>query len=77
MRLHYSCTLKTMLPVVCAVFYYVAAAAAAAAVAAVVAVAAGLMQAVQSWSHTPSNHAIKVTIMFLFIYNPQVILSSD
>ena len=63
MRLHYSCTLKTMLPVVCAVFYYVAAAAAAA-VAAVVAVAAGLMQAVQSWSHTPSNHAIKVTIMF-------------
>ena len=50
-----------MLPVVCAVFYYVAA---AAAVAAVVAVAAGLMQAVQSWSHTPSNHAFKVTIMF-------------
>ena len=51
-----------MLPVVCVVFYYVVAAAAA--VAAVVAVAAGLMQAVQSWSHTPSNHAIKVTIMF-------------
>ena len=76
MRLHYSCTLKTMLPVVCAVFYYVAAAAAAA-VAAVVAVAAGLMQAVQSWSHTPFNHAIKVKIMFLFIYNRQVILSSD
>ena len=62
MRLHYWCTLKTMLPVVCVVFYYVVAAAAA--VAAVVAVAAGLMQAVQSWSHTPSNHATKVTIMF-------------
>ena len=59
---------KTMLPVVCAVFYSVAAVAVVVAVAA----AAGLMEAVQNWSHTPSNNKIKTSKyhVLLSICNP-------
>ena len=54
-----------MLPVVCAVFYFVAA------VAVVVVVAAGLMETVQNWSHTPSNNKMKINNYHFFVIHLQ------